>query len=382
MEAEQLFHTGNHFNKLGLIAMHGSEKLAAKINNYLVQWAAMGPEARDTFIVESECPRFQSGDAKGIIKESVRGMDLYILVDVGNHNCTYPFFGHINHMSPDDHFADLKRIIQAAGGKANSITVIMPQLYGARQHRRNSRESLDCAVALQELFSMGVKNIVTFDTHDSRVQNAVPLMGFDNLMPHYQVLKAMFRHFPDIDTGSDSFMIVSPDEGALNRNMYYSSVLGVNLGMFYKRRDYSRVVKGRNPIVAHEYLGESVEGKTVLVADDIISSGESMLDIAEYMKQRKATRFFASATYALFTNGYEMFDKAYEQGMLDGVFGTNMTYISDELLSRPWFFEVDCSKYIAYIMAAINHDISVSALLNPHQKIKNLIETYNKARQG
>ncbi|NMA37117.1 MAG: ribose-phosphate pyrophosphokinase-like domain-containing protein, partial [Papillibacter sp.] len=255
MDAEQIFHTGNSYTKLGIIALKGAENLAYKIDKFLVNWAAMGPEARDTFIIEAECPRFSSGDGKGLIKESVRGMDIYIIADVGNYNCTYKMFGYVNHMSPDDHFADLKRIIQAASGKAKSISVIMPQLYGMRQHRRNSRESLDCAVALQELQNMGVKNIVTFDTHDARVQNAVPLMGFDNLMPHYQVLKALFNRYPDISTNKNKFMVVSPDEGAMSRNMYYSSVLGVDLGMFYKRRDYSQVVNGRNPIIAHEYLG-------------------------------------------------------------------------------------------------------------------------------
>ncbi len=377
MDAEQIFHTGNSFSKLGIIALAGAENLAYKIDKFLVNWAAMGPEARDTFIIEAECPRFSSGDGKGLIKESVRGMDIYIIVDVGNYNCTYKIFGNVNHMSPDDHFADLKRIIQAASGKAHSITVIMPQLYGSRQHRRNARESLDCAVALQELQSMGVKNIVTFDAHDSRVQNAVPLMGFDNLMPHYQVLKALFKHFPDISTNKNKFMVVSPDEGAMNRNMYYSSVLGVDLGMFYKRRDYSQVVNGRNPIVAHEYLGDSVKGKTILVADDIISSGESMLDIAYYMKKNEAGMFFASATYALFTGGLAPFDKAYADGVISGVFGTNMTFISEELRTRPWFIEVDCSKYIAYIIAAMNHDVSVSAILDPHVKIQGLIDMYH-----
>jgi ribose-phosphate pyrophosphokinase len=377
MDAEQIFHTGNSYTKLGIIALKGAENLAYKIDKFLVNWAAMGPEARDTFIIEAECPRFSSGDGKGLIKESVRGMDIYIIADVGNYNCTYKMFGYVNHMSPDDHFADLKRIIQAASGKAKSISVIMPQLYGMRQHRRNSRESLDCAVALQELQNMGVKNIVTFDTHDARVQNAVPLMGFDNLMPHYQVLKALFNRYPDISTNKNKFMVVSPDEGAMSRNMYYSSVLGVDLGMFYKRRDYSQVVNGRNPIIAHEYLGSSVEGKTILVADDIISSGESMLDIAYYMKKNNAGRFFASATYALFTNGLSLFDKAYNDGVIDGVFGTNMTYISDELKARPWFIEVDCSKYIAYIIAAMNHDVSISALLDPHAKIQSLIEKYH-----
>ena len=380
MEAEQLFHTGNHFDKLGLIALPGSEELTAKIDRWLVQWAAMGPEARDTFVVPVDCPRFQSGDGKALIHESVRGMDIYIIADVYNYSCTYKLFGYVNHMSPDDHFANLTRIIQAMGGKAHSITVIMPQLYGGRQHRRTGRESLDCACALQELQAMGVDNIVTFDAHDSRVQNAVPLMGFDNLMPHYQVLKALLRRYPDIDTRKEGFMVVSPDEGAMNRNMYYSSVLGVNLGMFYKRRDYSRVVNGRNPIVAHEYLGETVEGKTVLVADDIIASGESMLDIARYMTEHGASRFFATATYALFTSGFESFDKAYEDGMITGVLGTNLTYVSPELQDKPWFVEVDCSKYIAYIVASINHDVSVSILLDPHDRIVKLLERYNEGR--
>ncbi len=380
MEAEQLFHTGNHFDKLGLIALPGSEELTAKIDRWLVQWAAMGPEARDSFVVPVDCPRFQSGDGKALIHESVRGMDIYIIADVYNYSCTYKLFGYVNHMSPDDHFANLTRIIQAMGGKAHSITVIMPQLYGGRQHRRTGRESLDCACALQELQAMGVDNIVTFDAHDSRVQNAVPLMGFDNLMPHYQVLKALLRRYPDIDTRKEGFMVVSPDEGAMNRNMYYSSVLGVNLGMFYKRRDYSRVVNGRNPIVAHEYLGESVEGKTVLVADDIIASGESMLDIARYMTEHGASRFFATATYALFTSGFESFDKAYEDGMITGVLGTNLTYVSPELQDKPWFVEVDCSKYIAYIVASINHDVSVSILLDPHDRIVKLLERYNEGR--
>ena len=378
MEAEQLFHTGNYFDKLGLIPLPGSEELTAKIDRWLVNWAAMGPEARDTFVIPAECPRFQSGDGKALIHDSVRGMDIYIIADVYNYSCTYTPFGYENHMSPDDHFANLTRIIQAMGGKAHSITVIMPQLYGGRQHRRSGRESLDCACALQELQAMGVDNIVTFDAHDDRVQNAVPLMGFDNLMPHYQVLKALFRKYPDINPSKDGFMVVSPDEGAMNRNMYYSSVLGVNLGMFYKRRDYSRVVNGRNPIVAHEYLGESVEGKTVLVADDIIASGESMLDIARYMADHGAERFFATATYALFTSGFASFDKAYEEGKITGVLGTNLTYVSPELRQKPWFVEVDCSKYIAYIVASINHDVSVSILLDPHDRIMKLLERYGK----
>ena len=378
MEAEQLFHTSNSYDKLGLIVLPGSEEIGAMIDKWLVQWAAMGPEARDTFIIPAECPRFQSGDAKGMIYDSVRGMDIYILADLYNYSMTYPLFGRENHMSPDDHFANLKRIIQAISGKASTITVIMPQLYGGRQHRRAGRESLDCAYALQELHAMGVKNIVTFDAHDDRLQNAVPLMGFDNLMPHYQVLKALFKKYPDIDTCKDKFMIVSPDEGAMRRNMYYSSVLKVNLGMFYKQRDYSRMVNGRNPIVAHEYLGESVEGKSILVADDIIASGDSMLDIANYMHDHGAQKFFASATYALFTSGFEKFDKAYADGIITGVFGTNLTYVSEELRQKPWFIEVNCAKYIAYIIASINHDVSVSTIMNPHDRIVELLKTYGK----
>lgn len=373
MDAESIFHTGNTFPKLGLIVPEGARELGSKIDYWLTKWAADGPEARDSFIVRSTCPRFASGDGKGVIDESVRGMDLFFLVDVGNYNMKYTIFGRENSMSPDDHFQDLKRLIQATSGKARRITVIMPMLYGSRQHRRNSRESLDCACALQELQAMGVDDIVTFDAHDPRVQNAIPMMGFDNLMPTYQVLKAMTRSFPDLRLDADNFMVIAPDEGAMNRNMYYSSVLGVNLGMFYKRRDYSKIINGRNPIVAHEYLGESVEGKTVFIADDLISSGESMLDIAYNLKERKAKRIFASVTYALFTNGLEAFDKAYDDGVIDGVFGTNLTYRTHELLSRRWFMEVDCSKYISYVIAAINHDISISSILDPHEKIRALL---------
>ena len=377
MEAEQLFHTGNHFDKLGLIVLPGAEELGAKIDRWLVNWAAMGPEARDSFIVPVDMPRFASGDGKGMLKESVRGMDVFVLADMGNYSCTYQMFGQVNHMSPDDHFMNLLRIIQAIGGKATRITVITPQLYGARQHRRTTRESLDCACALQILQNMGVRGVVTFDAHDGRVENAIPLMNFDNLMPHYQVLKAMFKRYPDISTNKEKFMVVSPDEGAMNRNMYYSSVLGVNLGMFYKRRDYSRIVNGRNPIVAHEYLGENVEGKTIFVADDMISSGDSMLDIAKYMKAHGARQFFACATYSLFTNGLDAFDKAYEDGLLDAVFSTNLTYMKPELRSRPWFVEVDCSKYIAYVLAALNHEVTLSSLLDPHEKIVGLIDRYH-----
>ncbi|MBC8545741.1 ribose-phosphate pyrophosphokinase [Clostridiaceae bacterium NSJ-31] len=373
IEAQDIFSSEDRVAPLGIIATEGARELADKINAHLVKWAKDGGIDRDTFIVDSECPRFSSGDGKGLIKSTIRGDDLFFLVDVGNYSCTYKLFGMQNCMSPDDHFQDLKRLIQAASGKAHRISVIMPLLYGSRQHRRNYRESLDCAVALQELQNMGVSNIITFDAHDPRVQNATPLMGFDNVMPSYQVLKALLRSIDHLDLSRDHFMVVSPDEGAMSRNMYYASVLGVDLGMFYKRRDYSRVVNGRNPIVAHEYLGASVEGKDVFIADDIISSGESMLDIAYELKKHKAKRILAYATYAIYTNGLEAFDKAYEQGIIDGVFGTNLTYRTPDLRQREWFHEVDVSKYIAYFIAAINHDVSVSTIIDPHEKIKALL---------
>ena len=361
---------------LGLIVAPGAKELGEKINGHLVRWAQRVGMDKETFIIPSECPRFSSGDGKGVIKSTVRGDDLYFIVDVGNYSCKYRLFGTENSMSPDDHYQDLKRLIQAASGKAHRITVIMPLLYGSRQHRRTYRESLDCAYALQELQQMGVTNIVTFDAHDPRVQNAAPLMGFDNVMPTYQVLKAMFNSIPNFQPTRDNFMVISPDEGAMNRNMYYASVLGVNLGMFYKRRDYSRMVNGRNPIVAHEYLGESVEGKDVFIADDIISSGESMLDIAYELKKRGAGHIYSYATYPIFTGGVAEFDKAYEDGIVSGVFGTNLTYRTPELLSREWFHEVDVSKYIAYFVAAINHDMSVSAIIDPHEKISHLLEEH------
>lgn len=372
--AKEFFKFEERVADLGLIAAPGAEELTKKIDYHLLRWAKEAGMTQETFIIPSECPRFQSGDGKGLIKKSVRGDDLYIVVDVGNYNCRYKLFGHENFMSPDDHFQNLKRLIQAASGKAHQVSLIMPILYGSRQHRRNARESLDCAFALQELQAMGVSNIVTFDAHDPRMQNAVPLMGMDNVMPTYQVMKSLIRSVPDLKLDRDHFMVISPDEGALDRNMYYASVLGVNLGMFYKRRDYSRVVNGRNPIVAHEYLGESVEGKDIFVADDIISSGESMLDIAVALKKQGAKRIFANATYAIFTNGLEAFDKAYEAGTVSGVFGTNLTYRTPELLEREWFHEVDVSKYIAYFIAALNHDMSVSAIIDPHEKIKALLE--------
>lgn len=374
-QAKDFFNPENSVAELRLIAAPGAEELAAKIDFHLLRWAAeAGDRERKTFISPSDCPRFQSGDAKGIIFDTVRGDDLFFLVDPGNYSVTYTLFGYENHMSPDDHFANLKRLIQAAAGKGHRITVIMPNLYGGRQHRRSSRESLDCAVALQELQAMGVINVITFDAHDPRLQNAVPLMSFDNVMPTYQVLKTLLRRMPDLRLDPEHFMVISPDEGALDRNMYYSSVLGVNLGMFYKRRDYSRMVNGRNPIVAHEYLGESVKGKTVFISDDIISSGDSMLDIAYEMKKRGAERVIANATYPLFTSGLDAFDKAYAEGTITAVFGTNLTYRTPALLQREWFCEVDVSKYIAYFIAAINHELSVGSIIDPHTKIQQLLK--------
>ena len=359
-----------------LIACPGAEELTGLIDKHLVRWAKAAGIEKDTFIISCDCPRFQSGDAKGLVKESVRGDDIFIVVDPGNYSVTYNLFGYENHLSPDDHFQNLIRLIQAVSGRAHRISVIMPSLYGGRQHRRVSRESLDCAYALQQLRTMGVKNIITFDAHDPRVMNAVPLMSFDNVMPTYQVLKCLLHHVPDVSFHKDNFMIVSPDEGAMNRNMYYSSVLGCNLGMFYKRRDYSRIVNGRNPIVAHEYLGESVEGKDVFIADDIIASGESMLDIAYELKMRGARNIFTCCTFPLFTAGLEKFDKAYNDGIIKAVLGTNLTYRKPELLEREWYYDVDVSKYTAYFIAAINHDKSVSSIIDPMTKIRTLLDKH------
>ena len=370
----QLFFRQSGAAPIGIIATEGAKELAQRIDSYLIKWAREAGIEKDSFLIDAECPRFSSGDAKGLIRTTVRGMDLYFVIDVGNYSIKYNLFGQPNSMSPDDHFQDLLRLIQAAGGKAHRLNVIMPMLYGGRQHRRSYRESLDCAFMLQTLQNVGVQNLITFDAHDPRVMNAVPLMGFDNVMPTYQVLKCMFKHVPDLSLDRDHFMIVSPDEGALNRNMYYASVLSVDLGMFYKRRDYFRIVNGHNPIVAHEYLGSSVEGKDVFIADDIISSGESMLDIAVKLKEKGAKRIFGYATYAIFTNGLDSYDKAYEQGIIDGVLGSNLTYRTDELKNREWFFEVDVSKYAAYLVAAMNHDMSFSSVLDPHEKITALLE--------
>ena len=361
---------------LRLLACPGAEELTKLIDQHLVEWAKSAGVEKDSFIIPCECPRFQSGDAKGLVRESVRGDDIFIVIDPGNYSVTYNLFGYENHLSPDDHFANLKRLIQAVAGKAHRVSVIMPSLYGGRQHRRVVRESLDCAFALQQLRDVGVKNIITFDAHDPRVMNAVPTMSFDNVMPTYQVLKCLLHHVPDVSFHKDNFMIVSPDEGAMNRNMYYSSVLGCNLGMFYKRRDYSRIVNGRNPIVAHEYLGESVEGKDVFIADDIIASGESMLDIAYELKMRGARNIFTCCTFPLFTAGLEKFDKAYNDGIIKAVLGTNLTYRKPELLEREWYYDVDVSKYTAYFIAAINHDKSVSSIIDPMTKIRTLLDKH------
>ena len=369
----QFFSTDRQVASLALIACPGAEEFTSLIDKHLVAWGKEVGIDKDTFIVPSDCPRFQNGDAKGLVKESVRGYDVFIVVDPGNYSLTYNLYGHENHMSPDDHFANLKRRIQAVAGRAHRVSVIMPSLYGGRQHRRVARESLDCAVALQELHSMGVSNVITFDAHDPRLMNAVPLMSFDNVMPTYQVLKTLLKHMPDLDFSKDHFMVISPDEGAMSRNMYYSSVLGCNLGMFYKRRDYSRVVNGRNPIVAHEYLGESVEGKTVFIADDIIASGESMLEVGCELKKRGADRIICNATFPLFTSGLDKFDTAVKEGILTAVLGTNLTYRKPELLERDWYYDVDCSKYTAYFVAAINHDMSVSSICDPISKIDALL---------
>lgn len=369
----EFFSPDTQVGHLGLIACPGAEELTNLIDGHLREWAKEVGIDKETFIVDCACPRFQSGDAKGLVKESVRGDDIFIVVDPGNYSLTYNLFGVENHMSPDDHFANLKRLIQAVAGRAHRMTVIMPSLYGGRQHRRVVRESLDCAVALQELQSMGVQNIITFDAHDPRLMNAVPLMSFDNVMPTYQVLKTLLLKMPELNFDKDHFIVISPDEGAINRNMYFSSVLGCNLGMFYKRRDYTRVVNGRNPIVAHEYLGESVEGKTVFIADDIIASGESMLEVARELKKRGAKHIIANATFPLFTSGLKKFDEAVAEGTLTAVLGTNLTYRKPELLERDWYFDVDCSKYCAYFVAAINHEMSVGSIIDPIKKIENLL---------
>ena len=374
---------------LGLIPLKSCEELGAKVDQYLVGWrekrehahkneAAFKGYHRDSYIISTSVPRFGTGEAKGVIKESVRGYDLYLMVDVTNYSLTYSVSGHENHMSPDDHYADLKRIIAAVGGKARRITAIIPFLYESRQHKRTARESLDCALALQELTAMGVDNIITFDAHDPRVQNAIPLKGFETVQPAYQFIKGILKNCDDLKLDNDHLMIISPDEGGTNRAVYLANVLGVDMGMFYKRRDYSKIVDGRNPIVAHEFLGTSVEGKDVIIIEDMISSGESMIDVATELKKRKANRIFVVATFGLFTNGLDRFDKAVEDGTIYKVVTTNLTYQTPELLSKPYYINCDMSKYIAYIIDTLNHDSSISDLLNPYDRIQKLVSKYKK----
>ncbi len=373
--------------KLGLITLASSASLGHKVDQYLVKWRSTRQQLhpndtafkgyqRDSYLIEHTLPRFGNGEAKGTIKESVRGDDLYIMLDVTNHSLTYKMCGEINHMSPDDHYQDLKRIIAAVSGKAKRINVIMPFLYESRQHRRSSRESLDCALALQELVDMGVENIITFDAHDPRVQNAIPLHGFESVTCAYQFVKALCRHVDDLVFDNDHMMIISPDEGGTDRAVYLANVLGINVGMFYKRRDYSRIVDGRNPIIAHEFLGSSVEGKDVFIIDDMISSGESMIDVATELKKRKAKRIFVIATFGLFTNGFEKFDEAVEKGIIYRVLTTDLIYQSEEMLSRDYYISCGMSKYIAYIIDTLNHDTSLSELLNPYDKIKTIVAAY------
>ena len=379
---------------LGLISMHGTEEMGEKVNRWLTRWRVNTEETleegdmhttpgiqRQDFMIGITCPRFGNGEGKGMIKDSVRGYDIYILCDVGAYNCTYSMYGQEVPMGPDEHFMDLKRIIAATGGKAKRVNVIMPMLYEGRQHRRASRESLDCAMMLQELDRMGVDNIITFDAHDPRVQNAIPESGFESVMPSYQIFKALLRKDKTLRIDRDHLMIVSPDEGAIDRNIFYASVLGLDMGMFYKRRDYTRIVNGRNPIIAHEYMGNTVEGKDVFVADDIISSGESVIELARELKKRKANRIFAAATFALFTNGLEVYDQAYREGIIDRVISTNLTYRRPEVNEREWFIEADMSKYISFIIATLNHDRSLSKLLNPYDRIHGLLKRYEKEQQ-
>ena len=377
--------------KLGIVALESCRSIAEKVDDYIVEWRYnrsseeiesihFNDYKRDSYLIETVCPRFGSGEAKGLIKESVRGDDLYFLVDVTNHSRKYSVCGKENFMSPDDHYADLKRLISAVGGKARRITVIMPFLYEGRQHKRSSRESLDCALMLQELINMGVDSIITFDAHDPRVQNAIPLHSFETVQPTYQFIKALLRKVPDITLDTDHLMVISPDEGAMSRAVYFGNVIEADVGMFYKRRDYTKIVGGRNPIVAHEFLGSNVEGRDVIIIDDMISSGESMIDCARELKERKAKRIFICTTFGLFTDGMSKFDEAYKEGIFDLLITTNLVYQSEELLSRPYYTTADMSKYIALLIDSLNHDLSISEFLNPTDRIQRYISKY-KAKQ-
>lgn len=377
---------------LGIISLPGCKPLGEKVDQYLVKWRAeresehkeslaFAGYQRESYLLDAKVPRFGSGEAKGQILESVRGTDLYLLVDVLNYSMTYSLCGNENHMSPDDHYQDLKRIIAAVGGKARRITVIMPFLYESRQHKRTSRESLDCALALQELVRMGVDNIITFDAHDPRVQNAIPLSGFETVRPTYQFVKGLLGTVKDLKIDSQHMMSISPDEGATERAVYLANVLNLDMGMFYKRRDCSRVVNGRNPIIAHEFLGSSVEGKDVIILDDMISSGDSILDVAKQLKQRKAKRIYAAATFGLFTSGLDKFDEAYEEGILNGVLTTNLIYQTPELLSKPYYINCDMSKYLALLIDTLNHDSSIGNILDPADRIQHVVNMYNNGEE-
>lgn len=377
---------------LGIISLDGCKEMGQRVNDYIVKWRHEDGHAfkddvvfngyeKDTYLIDAKVPRFGSGEAKGIIAESVRGRDIYLMVDVCNYSLTYSLTGCINHMSPDDHYQNLKRVIAAIGGKARRINVIMPFLYESRQHKRSSRESLDCALALQELVRMGVDNIITFDAHDPRVQNAIPLSGFETVRPTYQFVKGLLRTHKDLKIDSDHMMAISPDEGATERAVYLANVLNLDMGMFYKRRDYTRIVDGRNPIVAHEFLGSSVEGKDVIILDDMISSGDSILDVAKQLKNRKAKRIFAAATFGLFTNGLDKFDKAYEDNLIDGILTSNLIYQTPELLERPYYINCDMSKYIALMIDTLNHDGSINSILNPSERIVDIVERYNRGEE-
>lgn len=377
---------------LGLVPLASCEALSKKVDWYLSSWRNQNADEqtdnivfagyeKDSYIVKSKINRFGSGEAKGSFDESIRGMDLYLMVDVCNYSMTYSLHGMTNHMSPDDHYQDLKRIIAAAAGKARRINVIMPFLYESRQHKRTKRESMDCALALQELVSMGVDNILTFDAHDPRVQNAIPLKGFETIQPIYQFTKALLKNYPDLEVDANNMMIISPDEGAMGRAIYFANMLGLDVGMFYKRRDYTKVVNGRNPILAHEFLGSNVEGKDLIIIDDMISSGESVQDVAKELKKRKARRVFICATFGLFTNGLATFDEYYEKGIIDGILTTNVIYQSPELLQRPYYISVDMSKYIALIIDNLNHDVSISEFMTPTERINNILKKYRESKK-
>ena len=377
------------YGTLGIVPLKSCSKMGEKVDDYLVQWReqrehenqsnlAFSGYKRDSYVVSASTPRFGSGEGKGVLNDSIRGYDLYIMVDVCNYSIEYSLCGTTNHMSPDDHYADLKRVIAAAGGKARRINVIMPFLYESRQHKRSGRESLDCALMLQELTAMGVENIITFDAHDPRVHNSIPLKGFESVSCTYQFIKYLLLGVDDLHIDSEHMMVISPDEGGMGRAVYFANVLGLDRGMFYKRRDYTKIVNGRNPIVAHEFLGTNVEGKDVIIIDDMISSGESMIDVASELKKRGASRVFCATTFGLFTNGFDKFDEAYEKGIIDKILTTNLVYQPDELLSKPWYINVDMSKYMALLIDTLNHDSSISDLLNPVDRIQKRVKEYNE----